>query len=104
MKVSSQGQISAPIQVEPSVAARLGDLEAAIDYGLLGQRIESVVRYLGASQGLLHDRLRVAFAGHSPRTALQDQVEAPIDFAHYPLLREDHPLVDTFKLELDVSR
>jgi len=97
------GEASAPIQVEPNVAARLGDLEAAIDYGLLGQRVESVVRFLGASQGLLHERLRVAFAGHSPRTELQERVEAPIDLAHYPLLRTDHPPVETFKLEIDVG-
>jgi hypothetical protein len=98
------GEAGAPIQAEPSVASRVGDLEAAIDYGLLGQRIESVVRFLGNSQGLLHERLRAAFAGHGPRTELQDRVEAPIDSAHYPLLREDFPLVETFKLELDVSR
>jgi hypothetical protein len=104
------GETSAPIQVEPTVAARVGDgdgdgdLEAAIDYGLLGQRIESVVRYLGASQGLLHERLRAAFEGTSPRTELQDQVEAPIDSQHYPMLREDHSLVETFHQELDVSR
>jgi hypothetical protein len=98
------GEASAPIQVEPTVAARLGDLEAALDYGLLGQRIESVVRVLGASQGLLHERLRVAFQGATPRTELQERVEAPIDTEHYPLLRTDHPLVETFKLEIDVSR
>jgi hypothetical protein len=98
------GEEAAPIQVEPSVAARLGDLEAAIDYGLLGQRIESVVRFLGASQGLLHERLRAAFVGHLPRTALQERVEAPIDQAHYPLLRNDLPLVETFQRELDLSR
>jgi hypothetical protein len=98
------GEASAPIQAEPTIAARLGDLQAAIDYGLLGQRIESVVRFLGSSQALLHDRLRVAFEGHTPRTALQDRVEAPIDTAHYPLLRVDHPLVETCKLEIDVSR
>jgi hypothetical protein len=98
------GETSAPIQVEPNVAARLGDIEAALDYALLGQRVESVVRFLGASQGLLHERLRAAFAGHSPRTELQERVEAPIDTAHYPLLRDDHPLVETFKLELDVDR
>ena len=98
------GEASAPIQVEPTVAARLGDLEAAIDYGLLGERVESVVRFLGSSQGLPHERLRVAFAGHSPRTELQERVEAPIDSEHYPLLRQGHPLVETFKLEIDVSR
>lgn len=98
------GEAPAPIQAEPTIATRLGDLEAAIDYGLLGQRVESVVRFLGASQGLLHERLRVAFEGHSPRSELQERVEAPVDSEHYPLLRDDHPLVETFKLELEVSR
>ena len=98
------GEARAPIDVEPSVATRLGDLEAAVDYGLLGQRVESVVRFLGASHGLLHERLRAAFAGHLPRTALQDCVEAPIDVAHYPLLRDDFPLAETFGREIDLSR
>lgn len=98
------GEETAPIQVEPSVAARLGDLNASIDYGLLGQRIESVTRFLGASQGLLHERLRAAFVGHLPRTVLQERVEVPIDPAHYPLLRNDLPLVETFQRELDLSR
>jgi hypothetical protein len=98
------GEEAAPIQVEPGVAARLGDLEAAIDYGLLGQRIESVVRFFGASQGLLHERLRAAFVGHVPRSALQELVEAPIDQAHYPMLRDDLPLVETFQREIDLSR
>jgi hypothetical protein len=98
------GEETAPIQVEPSVAARLGDLDASIDYGLLGQRIESVTRFLGASQGLLHERLRAAFVGHLPRTVLQERVEVPIDPAHYPLLRNDLPLVETFQRELDLSR
>ncbi len=98
------GEEAAPIQVEPSVAARLGDIEASIDYGLLGQRIESVTRFLGASQGLLHERLRAAFVGHLPRTVLQECVDAPIDPAHYPLLRDDLPLMETFQRELDLSR
>jgi hypothetical protein len=98
------GEAPAPIQAEPNVAARLGDLEAAIDYGLLGQRVEAAVRFLGAAQGLLHQRLRAAFAGHAPRTALQEQVEAPIDAQRYPLLRTDFSLEETFKRELDVSR
>ncbi|MEZ4361896.1 MAG: hypothetical protein R3B48_17025 [Kofleriaceae bacterium] len=98
------GEASAPIEAEPSVADRLGDLDASIDYGLLGQRIESVVRFFGASQGLLHERLRVAFTGASSRSELQERVEAPVDSQHYPLLREDHPLVETFQRELDVSR
>ena len=98
------GEAPAPIDVEPNVATRLGDLEAALDYGLLGQRVESVVRFLGASHGLLHERLREVFAGHLPRTALQERVEAPIDTTHYPLLRDDFPLVETFRRELDLSR
>ncbi|HEV7556314.1 MAG TPA: hypothetical protein VGO00_12690 [Kofleriaceae bacterium] len=98
------GEEAAPIQVDPNVATRLGDIEAAIDYGLLGQRIESVVRFLGASQGLLHERLRAAFVGHTPRTALQELVEAPVDAAHYRLLREDFPLAEAFQRELDLSR
>jgi hypothetical protein len=100
------GEASAPIQVEPTIEARLGDLEAAIDYGLLGQRVESVVRFLGASQGLLHERLREAFRDCSPRTELQERVEAPIDAEHYPMLREaaDHTLVETFQTEINLSR
>jgi hypothetical protein len=98
------GEEAAPIQAEPSVGTRLGDLAAAIDYGLLGQRIESVVRFLGASQALLHERLRVALVGQVPRTALQELVDAPIDAAHYPLLRTDLPLVETCQREIDLSR
>jgi hypothetical protein len=98
------GEEAAPIQAEPNVGARLGDLEAAIDYGLLGQRIESVVRFLGASQALLHERLRVAFEGQLPRTPLQELVEAPIDEEHYPLLRTDLPPVESCHRELDLSR
>ncbi|TMQ12420.1 MAG: hypothetical protein E6J91_20865 [Deltaproteobacteria bacterium] len=98
------GEAPAPIQVEPNAAARVGDLEAALDYGLLGQRVESAVRYFGASQGLLHERLRVAFEGHTPRSLLQDRVEAPITTQQYPLLRDDYSLVDAFNLEIDVNR
>jgi hypothetical protein len=98
------GEIPAPIRVEPSVAERVGDLEAAIDYGLLGQRVESVVRYFAGVQGLLHERLRVAFQDHSPRTALQELVEAPVGFPQYPLFRSDHPAVETFKLEIEINR
>jgi len=98
------GEARAPIDVEPNVATRLGDLQAAIDYGLIGQRVESIVRFLGASHGLLHERLRAAFAGHLPRTGLQECVEAPVDVAHYPLLRDDFPLEETFRREIDFSR
>jgi hypothetical protein len=98
------GETAAPIQAEPSVGERLGDLDAALDYGLLGQRVESAVRYLGNAQGLLHERLRGALAGQHPRTALHELVEAPIDASRYPQLRDDHPLVETFQIELEVSR
>jgi hypothetical protein len=97
-------EIPAPIQAEPAIGERLGDLEAAIDYGLLGQRVECIVRYAGSAQGLLHDRLRQAFAGHTTGTPLQALVEAPITSAIYPQLREDHPLVPTFKIEMEVCR
>lgn len=98
------GETSAPIQVEPSVAQRLGDIDAAIDYGLLGQRVESAVRFFGAAQGLLHERLRAALAGDGPRSALHEHVDIAIDTAHFPLLRDDYPLADTFKLEMDIDR
>jgi hypothetical protein len=98
------GEGSAPIQVEPNVGARLGDLDAAIDYGLHGQRIESLIRIFGASQGIAHQRLRAAFESHVPRCELQDLLDAPVDGAHYTLLREDHPLLDTYELELQVNR
>ncbi|MEO7733514.1 MAG: hypothetical protein ABIY55_21300 [Kofleriaceae bacterium] len=98
------GQDSAPIQAEPNVAARLGDMDAALDYALLGQRVEAAVRYLGSSQGLRHERLRAAFDGHTPRTELQERVEAPVDVANYPLLRMENTLLETFQRELDVSR
>ncbi len=98
------GETSAPIRVEPGLAERLGDLEAAIDYGLLGQRLESAVRFFGASQGLLHERLRAAFEGASPRTELQDRVDIAINMQNFPLLREDHALADTFQLEADMDR
>jgi hypothetical protein len=94
----------APIQVEPDVRARLGDLDAALDYGLHGQRIESLIRIFGASQGIGHQRLRAAFESHAPRCRLQDLFDAPVDAAHYTLLREDHPLLDTYELELQVNR
>jgi hypothetical protein len=98
------GEEAAPIQVEPNVATRLGDLEAAIDYGLLGQRVDSLLRFMGCSQGLLHERLRAAFQGRSPRTALQERVEAPVDIKTYPLLRDDYSLEETFKLEIEIAR
>lgn len=95
----------APIQVEPSLATRLGDLPAALDYGLHGLRIESMVRAYGALQGLLHERLRAAFEAHATaRTRLQELLEVPIDREHYPFLRTDHPLQETYEMEVRVGR
>lgn len=99
------GEARAPIQVEPSLAVRLGDLDAALDYGLLGQRIECLVRSLGARQGLLHERLRAAFsAEHTAPGRLREPLLAPVDVEHYPLLRPNESLAATFELELAVSR
>jgi hypothetical protein len=98
------GEASAPVQVDPGWASRVGDPDAALDYGLVGQRIESLIRVFGASQGQLHERLRATLHEHTPRTRLQDLLEAPIDSEHFSLLREDHPLGETFELELDVNR
>lgn len=98
------GEAAAPIQVEPTLAERLGNLDAAISYGLLGQRIECLVRTLGVSQGILHLRLKNEFASHSAVGALRERLDAPIDAEHYPLLRENHPLLETFQVEINVSR
>ena len=95
----------APIHVEPSLAARLGDLEAALDYGLHGLRGEAIVRAFGALQGLLHARLRQAFAEHATtRTRLQELLDVPIDQAHFPFLRIEHPLAEGYQMELRVGQ
>ena len=95
----------APIDVEPSLAARLGDLPAALDYGLHGLRIESIVRAFGAMQGLLHERLRLAFETHATgRTRLQELLDIPVDREHFPFLRTDHPLLETYQMEIRVGR
>jgi len=95
----------APIEAEPSLAARLGDAEAALDYGLHGLRIEAIVRAYGSLQGLLHERLRAAFAGHATtRTRLQELLEIPIDPAHFPFLRTEHPLAEGYQMELRVGQ
>jgi hypothetical protein len=102
------GEEAAPIQAEPTVAERLGDLEAALDYGLLGQRVEATMRFLGASHGLLHQRLKAAFdalpADHT-RSALEQSLDVPIDIQHYPMLRlaVNSSLVETFQREVEVS-
>jgi hypothetical protein len=98
------GETSAPVQVEPDLASRVGDMNAALDYGLLGQRIEAMVRIFGASQGLLHDRLRIAFQDHGQHRKLKELLDEPIDTKRYQFFREDHPLVENFKLEIDVNR
>lgn len=95
---------SAPIRIEPGLAARLGDLDAAIEYGLRGQRIEALMRAFGASQGLLHLQLKAALAECEVSSKLRELVEQPIDSAHYPMLRETHPLPEMYALELQVSR
>lgn len=98
------GEAQAPIQAAPSLAERLGDLEAAIDYGLLGQRIECAVRFLGASQGLLQQRLRQAYTDAGITGALRERLDTPIDTEHYPLLRDTHPLLETYQVEQGSSR
>jgi hypothetical protein len=97
---------SAPIHVEPDIATRLGDLDAAIDYGFHGVRQEALVRAFGAMQGVMHGRLFAVFAQHAektPRNKLRELVEVPIDRAHYEFLRIVHPLEETLEMELRVS-
>ena len=98
------GDVRAPIEVEPDLASRVGDLAAALDYGLFGQRIESLIRICGSSQGLLHERLKAAFADRAPRTKIHELLEDPIDSEHYSMLREVHPRRETLELEIAVSR
>jgi hypothetical protein len=95
----------APIKAEPSLAARLGDLAAALDYGLHGLRVEAMVRACGAMQGQLHERLRLAFEKHATaRSRLQGLLEIPVDREHYQFLRTDHPLPETYEMEIRVAR
>jgi len=95
----------APIDVQPSLADRLGELPAALDYGLHGLRIEAIVRAYGALQGLLHERLRRAFADHATaRSRLQELLEVPIDQAQFPFLRLEHPLEEMYRMELRVGQ
>jgi hypothetical protein len=95
---------SAPIEVAPGMAARLGDLDAALDYGLHGQRIEALIRVFGAFQGLWSERVRAVFAHEAPPSKLAEIFARPIDTPHYPLLRDDHPLVETYEREIEVNR
>jgi hypothetical protein len=98
------GEVPAPIQIEPDVAARVGDMSAALDYGFVGQRVESLVRIFGALQGLLHERLRLAFEGHGARSKLKERMEVPVDEEHHAQLRLHHPLAEVHKLEIGVNR
>jgi hypothetical protein len=95
----------APIDVQPDIRARIGDLDTAIDYALHGVRLESIVRTYGSAQGILHERLKDAFAGGNtgllPR--LQEQLQLPIDQTRFQFLRMDHPLRETFEMEFRVN-
>lgn len=98
------GGSEAPIRVEPDLAARLGDPEAALDYGLLGQRVESLVRIFGAAQGLRFQRLRAAFEGAAQGGEIKAVLDRPVDSEHHPLLRSEHPLLETYRLEVQVGQ
>ncbi|HEY2030447.1 MAG TPA: hypothetical protein VGH20_14695 [Myxococcales bacterium] len=105
LRVLLDGQ-SAPIKAEPSLAERVGDLDAAIEYGLHGSRVETMERVFGAVQGLLHERLRMAFDKHAPsaRTKLREILQVPINRTNYPNLRDIHPLHEVMHMELRVGR
>jgi hypothetical protein len=94
------GEAEAPIHVDPDLASRLGDLDAAIDYGLHGQRIESMLRVFGASQGLLVERLRKALAPRGAHGALRAVLDAPSEGEGVHL----HPLVTRLELEMAMHR
>jgi hypothetical protein len=94
----------APIHAEPTFPARVGDIDAAFDYALHGQRVESIIRIFGGMQGLLHDRLRALLAGTEPRTKLHELLDQPIDTEHHGLLRTNHPLLETLRLEVEANR
>ena len=97
--------VNAPIQTEPDFAARVGNLDAGIDYGLYALRNESVIRAYGVELGFLHEKLRDAFAKHAaPPSKLRELIEIPIDQKHYPVLRADHPLHETLEMDFRVSR
>jgi hypothetical protein len=96
---------SAPIKVEPPLAARIGDLEAALDYGFFGIRIESMVRAFAALQARLHEQLRQAFAQHGATgTKLQEILDLPINNERFPFLRTVLPLRETQEVEIMVCR
>jgi hypothetical protein len=99
--------VPAPIQVQPDIHARVGDLDAAIDYALHGIREEAIVRCYGSTQGILHERMKDAFVKHAPDASklskLQELAKIPIDRTAYPFLRMDHPLAETFEMEFRVN-
>lgn len=96
------GEMPAPINVEPDVASRLGDIDAAIDYGLLGSRVESIVRYVGGTLAVLHEKLRAVFAS-APESRLRELLQVPIAPSALPLMRDDYPPDVTLQREIDVS-
>lgn len=98
------GEARAPVEAEPSLASRLGDLEAALDYGLRAQRVEAIVRSFGSRQGLAYERWRAAFDTQAPLSGLAERLAAPVDPARHPLLRTDYPLPEQLQLELSISR
>jgi hypothetical protein len=96
--------VQAPIDVQPDFAARVGDLDAGIDYGLHALRNESVVRAYGVLSARLHERLReVAATLPGVPAKLRELLEIPIDREHYPVLRIDHPLRETLQLDLGAA-
>jgi hypothetical protein len=99
--------VPAPIQVQPDIHARIGDLDGAIDYAIHGIRQEAIVRTYGSTQGILHERMKEAFLKHAPDASklprLQELAKIPIDRAAYPFLRIDHSLGETFEMEFRVN-
>ena len=98
--------VAAPIKVEPDLASRVHDLDAALDYGLHGVRIEAIVRSFGALQGQLHERLRQACEKHpgAELARLRELLAIPVDSEHYAMLRTVHPLRETLEVEILVDR
>jgi hypothetical protein len=83
----------------------VGDLDAALDYGLHGVRQECLVRAFGAMQGFQHEQLHASFEQKgAPASKLRELLQIPIDRAHFQFLRQDHPLHETLEMEIRVSR
>jgi hypothetical protein len=97
--------VEAPIQAQPDFAARVGELDAGIDYGLHALRNESIMRAYGTDLGFMHERLHAAFVKHgAPPSKLRELLEIPIDPQHYSVMRTAHPLHETMEMEFRVSR